>query len=229
MADELPIESQIDVLEREIVVQDEELKRLRAEYAALFLLYRIPSPAERLARISKISELAKELRSKRARLGWLRKRWIPVVESVMLYQYATRGDPDHRYPYKWVITYDWIDCDYDHLKDALKKRNYWERYWRTNRLKILRVRDGYRYAFEEKKGRPVVYVLRRPGEGPQVGDVYVTQKAYSDKPYVCEHQAAFTCSILKTLGLVRGYHRERVAMTATELEYIPVRTTQVSK
>lgn len=206
----------IEDLEAEIAVQAEELSRLKAEYSALLAGYPIPSPTERYSRVVKISELAKELRSKRARLGWLKKRWIPMLEGVILYQYATRGDSKNPYPYKWAIEYEWIDSDYDHLREALKEHNYWERYWRTGRLRILRVADGYRYAFEEKKKRPVIYV--------RYGDVFVTKKEYSKRPHVCEHQAAFTVSILKTLGLVKGYTRERQKMTAVELEYIPVRT-----
>lgn len=206
----------IEALEAEIVVQAEELRRMKATYASLRVRYPPPSYTERYYYIVRIPELSRELRSKRARLGWLRRRWIPEVWAVELFQYATRGDSKNPYPYIWVIDYERVDSDYDHLTDALKEHNYWERYWRTRRLRILRVADGYRYAFEEKKGRPVIYVL--------AGDVYVTREAYTEKPHVCEHQAAFTVSILKTLGLVEGYRRERRRMTAAELEFIPVRT-----
>lgn len=211
----------IEDLEAEIAVQDEDLKRMKATYAALRLKYPPPSYMERYYYIVRIPEASRELRSKRARLGWLRKRWIPELTAVALFQYATRGDSKNPYPYVWVIDYDVVDSDYDHLTDALKDKNYWERYWRPRKLRILRVRDGYRYAFEEEKGRPVIYVL--------AGDVYVLQSDYMEKPHVCEHQAAFTVSILKTLGLVGGYRRERRRMTAAELEFIPVRTAQVSK
>ncbi|GAI02705.1 unnamed protein product, partial [marine sediment metagenome] len=89
----------IEDLEAEISVQAEELSRLKAEYAALLARYPIPSPTERYGRIIKIAELAKELRSKRARLGWMKKRWIPELDSPILYQYATRGDSKNPYPY----------------------------------------------------------------------------------------------------------------------------------
>lgn len=211
----------IEVLEAEIAVQAEDLKRMKATYAALRVRYPPISYTERYYYIVRIPELSRELRSKRARLGWLRKRWIPELAAVALFQYATRGDSKNPYPYVWVIDYDVVDSDYDRLIEALKEKNYWERYWRPGKLRILRVRDGYRYAFDEKKGRPVIYVL--------AGDVYVLQSDYMAKPHVCEHQAAFTVSILKTLGLVEGYRRERRRMTAVELEFIPVRTAQVSK
>ena len=205
----------IEVLEAEIAVQVEDLKRMKETYETLRVRYPPPSYTERYYYIVRIPEASRELRSKRARLGWLRKRWIPELTAVALFQYATRGDSKNPYPYVWVIDYDRIESDYDRLVEVLHEKNYWERYWRPRKLRILRVTDGYRYAFEEKKGRPVIYVL--------AGDVYVTQKEYAKKPHICEHQAAFTVSILKTLGLVTGYRRERRRMTETELEYIPVR------
>jgi hypothetical protein len=53
--------------------------------------------------------------------------------------------------------------------------------------------------------------------------VYVPKSEYDEHPHVCEHQASLTVSILKTVGLVEGYVRERRPMTETELAEIPVR------
>ena len=143
---------------------------------------------------------------------------LPELVTVDLFQYATRGDPHHPRPYVWVITYESIDSDYEHLKEALKTHytrenvSYWECYVLPGKLKIRRIRDGYGYAFED---RPVVYIL--------AGHPKVTRAAFMDRPHVCEHQAAFTVSILKTLGLVKGYRRERRPMTEAELTEIPVK------
>jgi len=112
----------------------------------------------------------------------------------------------HPYPYVWVHDYDVIDSDYEHLKEALKEHNYWERYYQPGRLKILRVPGGYEYAFED---RPVFHILD--------GKIYVKRDEYTEKPHICEHHAALTVSILKTLGLVRGYRKKRRPMTEEEL------------
>lgn len=208
----------ISALEAEIAVQDEELKVMKAEYAALSVRYPPPPYTDRYYYIVKIPELSRELGSKRARLGWLKKRWIPELVAVELLQYATRGDSQHPYPYAWVHTYAVIDSDYEHLKEALKEHDYWDRYWRTGKLRILRVIDGYRYAFDEKeKKRPPQYILN--------GNVYVLRSDYSERPHICEHHAALTVAVLRTLGLVEGYRRERRRLTETELEYIPIRTS----
>lgn len=135
---------------------------------------------------------------------------IPKLVAPLLYLYARRGDSKNPKPYVWVITYESIDSDYERLKEALKEHNYWERYYLTGKLKIRCIPDGYEYAFED---RPVIYV--------QDGDIYVVESEYKERPHVCEHQAAFTASIFKTLGLVTGYRRERRPMTEEELSQIP--------
>jgi len=63
----------IETLEAEIVVQKEELDRLKAEYTALHLRYPPISPSRRYEYIVKISELTKDVRSKSSRLGGSRK------------------------------------------------------------------------------------------------------------------------------------------------------------
>jgi len=63
----------IEALEAEIAVQKEKLDRLKAEYATLHLKYPSIPPSRRYEHIVEISELTKEIRSKRSRLGWLRK------------------------------------------------------------------------------------------------------------------------------------------------------------
>jgi len=63
----------IEALEAEIAVKKEELDRLKTEYAALHMRYPPIPPSRRYEHIVEISELTKELRSMRSRLGWLRK------------------------------------------------------------------------------------------------------------------------------------------------------------
>ena len=59
-------------MEAEIAVKKEKLDCLKSEYAAFSVMYPPISPLRRYEYIVKISELTKELRSKRSRLGWLR-------------------------------------------------------------------------------------------------------------------------------------------------------------
>jgi len=208
-------EEMLLALEKEIEEEAVLLRRFKAEQEAFYRRLIPPSPADRYYVMVRITDLSHTLRVKRARLGWLRRRWVPEVVSVPLYMYATRGDPKNRYPYVWEIVYTSIESNYDRLREALKRSDYWTTYWLPRRLRIIEVKDGYRYDFED---RPTIFILN--------GDVYVPKKEYDERPHVCEHQAALAVSILKTVGLVEGYVRERRPMTEEELAVIPVRSAE---
>lgn len=231
------VADEIEPLEAEIAREAEALRLFRAEERAIAARYPPVSVTTRYYYIVRGQELSREVRSKRARLGWLRRRlrrlsreirskrarlgWLkrrlpPKLEAVDLFMYATRGDSKNQYPYVWEIDYAVVSSDYERLKEALHENSYWRRFWEARQLKILRVREGYRYEF---KDRPVVYVIN--------GDVYVEDeyiKKGRNELHIAEHQAALTVSVLKSLGLVEGFTRERRKMTAEELAEIPVRT-----
>jgi len=230
------ITDQIQPLEAEISREAAELRQFRAEERAITARYppvdittryyyiargaeldrAIRSKRGRLGYLRRLlRRLNREIRSLRAKLGWLKRRLVPRVEAVDLFMYATRGDSKNPYPYVWEIEYVRVSTDYDRLKELLQEHSYWRRYWESRDLKILRVRGGFLYSF---KDRPPVYVID--------GDVFVPEeetKGTRDRLHIAEHQAALTVSVLNTLGLVEGFHRERRKMTPEEIAEIPRR------
>jgi len=230
------VADQIRPLEAEIASEAEALRAFRAEERAVMIRYPPVSYTTRYYYIVRGQELSREIRSKRgrlgylrrllkglnkeirslrAKLGWLKRRLIPRLEAVDLFMYATRGDSKNPYPYVWEIDYVTVSSDYELLKKALHENSYWRRFWEARQLKILRVRGGYLYAY---KDRPPVYVIE--------GDVFVPEaetKGTRDRLHIAEHQAALTVSVLKSLGLVEGFSRERRKMTDEEIAEIPRR------